>query len=485
MKLSKIFDGTREELNFKDCEIEKIVQNSALVSKGDIFFDLSSSYTKSLKNCKEANEKGASVLVSDKNMPFENLVLTKDVRSLFSRACANYYDNPASKMKIIGITGTNGKTTCAHLICEELKSLGRKVGMIGTMGVQFCDEFVDYSMTTPDADILQKTFYEMQKSGVEFVVMEVSAHAISQKRVEGVKFDVGVLTNITQDHLDYFKTMEKYRDCKLLFLSSKYVKSAVISADDVSGQRFLMKTNLPIISFGLYNPADVFAVGIKGNLNGSKFFCNILDNIYNVETNLVGEYNVQNILASLSTIACLGLDVQKAVESLRFISPVEGRFNVIKYKGKYIIIDFAHTPDGLDKVLATAKSVCEGKLYCVFGCGGNRDIDKRHKMGAIAEKYCDYVCLTNDNPRFEDEKKIVSDIEKGMKKAHFVEFDRSKAIEKMISLSKNDDVLVIAGKGGEKYQIIGDRKIDYNDFEAVYNVIGKNENRNMKELYGN
>ena len=136
-------------------------------------------------------------------------------------------------------------------------------------------------------------------------------------------------------------------------------------------------------------------------------------------------------------------------------------------------------------MLATAKSVCEGKLYCVFGCGGNRDIDKRHKMGAIAEKYCDYVCLTNDNPRFEDEKKIVSDIEKGMKKAHFVEFDRSKAIEKMISLSKNDDVLVIAGKGGEKYQIIGDRKIDYNDFEAVYNVIGKNENRNMKELYGN
>ena len=172
------------------------------------------------------------------------------------------------------------------------------------------------------------------------------------------------------------------------------------------------------------------------------------------------------------------------VKSLKFINPVEGRFNVINYQNKHIIIDFAHTPDGLKNVLKTAKSLCHGRLFCVFGCGGNRDRDKRHKMGEIAEKYCDYVCLTNDNPRFEDEKEIVKDIEKGLKKSHLVEFDRYEAIRKMMSLAKADDVLVIAGKGGEKYQIIGTEKRDYNDFDAVYKVIQQNKTK-MKEEYGN
>lgn len=216
-----------------------------------------------------------------------------------------------------------------------------------------------------------------------------------------------------------------------------------------------------------------------------KFYSNVFDDVYKVETNLVGGYNILNILASLSTIASLGLDVGKAVESLKYIHPVEGRFNVIKYKGKYIIIDFAHTPDGLLNVLSTAKQICKGKLYCVFGCGGNRDSDKRSKMGAIAENLCDYVCLTNDNPRKENPAKIVEDIEKGMKKSHFVELDRQTAISKMINLSKEDDVIVIAGKGGEKYQIVGDQKLDYNDFDAVYKVINGDMKKEVKEKYGN
>ena len=308
---------------------------------------------------------------------------------------------------------------------------------------------------------------------------------IYDESVEGVKFEVGVLTNITQDHLDYFGTMENYRDCKLSFFTDEYIKSAVVSSDDESGRELLKNIKVPVLSFGLQNPADVFAVKIKGGLDGAEFYGNILDDVYKVKTNLVGEYNVSNVLASLSVMATLGFDVSKAVESLKTIKPVEGRFNVIKYKGKYIVIDFAHTPDGLENVLKTAKKICKGKLYCVFGCGGNRDSGKRPKMGAIAEKYSDYVCVTNDNPRFENPTKIASDIEKGMRKSHFVELDRQSAIEKMISLSKKDDVILIAGKGGEKYQIVGDKKLDYNDFDAVYKIIKNDVKREIKEKYGN
>lgn len=486
MKVSKLLSNVKVLNNFNnDLDIYEIRKNSKEVKVGDVFFDLSSSYEKGLNNAKEAVSNGASLVVSENRLPIDNLCLVEDVHSVFGKACANFYDNPAQKMKLIGITGTNGKTTTTHLISQALKGLGKKVGTIGTMGVKFDGRVLDYSMTTPDADILQKSFYDMQKSGVEYVVMEVSAHAISQKRVEGLKFDVGVLTNITQDHLDYFDTMENYRDCKLSFFTSEHIKSAVVCADDESGRKLLKKIKVPCISYGLNNPADVFAIGIRGGLEGTEFYGNILDFVSMIKTNLVGDYNVLNVLASLATIASLGLDLEKAVESLEYILPVEGRFNVVKYKGKYIIIDFAHTPDGLENVLSTAKKICKGKLYCVFGCGGNRDSDKRPKMGAIAERLCDYVCLTNDNPRKEDPAKIVYDIEKGMKKSHFVELDRQSAISKMINLSKKDDVIIIAGKGGEKYQIVGDKKLDYNDFDAVYKVINGDKKKEIKEKYGN
>ena len=486
MKVSKLFNGIKI-LNKcdLDLDIKEVKKNSKNVKQGDIFFDLSSSYECGLKNCQEALSNGAVMVVSENRLPLKNLCLVQDSHSAFSSACENYYDEPSKKMKIIGITGTNGKTTCAHLISEMLKGQGKNVGTIGTMGVKFAGQDIDYSMTTPDADDLQRTFYEMQKSGVEYVVMEVSAHAIAQRRVEGVKFEVGVLTNITQDHLDYFGTMENYRDCKLSFFTDEYIKSAVVSSDDESGRELLKNIKAPALSFGLQNPADVFAVKIKGGLDGAEFYGNILDDVYKVKTNLVGEYNVSNVLASLSVMATLGFDVSKAVESLKTIKPVEGRFNVIKYKGKYIVIDFAHTPDGLENVLKTAKKICKGKLYCVFGCGGNRDSGKRPKMGAIAEKYSDYVCVTNDNPRFENPTKIASDIEKGMRKSHFVELDRQSAIEKMISLSKKDDIILIAGKGGEKYQIVGDKKLDYNDFDAVYKIIKNDVRKEIKEKYGN
>ena len=477
MKVRDIIDDERL-LGFED-EVNAVCKDSRLVKPGDIFFNLKNSEA----HAREVLNRGAVIVVGKDTFGLSRSLEVKDVRESFGKACANFYDNPAKKLKFIGITGTNGKTTCAHIISELLKYSGKKVATVGTMGVSYNGNVRDYSMTTPDADILQREFAGMVKSGVEYVVMEVSAHALDQKRVEGIHFDVGVLTNITQDHLDYFHTMENYKNTKLKFFSPRYIKSAVVCSDDESGLMLMKNCPVPAIFYGIRNPSEVFAVNIQESLNGMSFFCNALDNVVKVSTNLVGEYNVLNVLASLSVGVELGLNLEDMVKSLKFINPVEGRFNVINYQNKHIIIDFAHTPDGLKNVLETAKSLCHGRLFCVFGCGGNRDRDKRHKMGEIAEKYCDYVCLTNDNPRLEDEKEIVKDIEKGLKKSHLVEFDRYEAIRKIMSLAKADDVLVIAGKGGEKYQIIGTEKRDYNDFDAVYKVIQQNKIK-VKEEYG-
>lgn len=460
----------------------KIKRDSRIVTMGDIFYDLSDSYEKGLEHALEALGRGAEKVISERKYPLDNLELVKDVRKEFGEACAREYGYPANSLKLVGITGTNGKTTCTHIIYELLKRSGFKVARIGTMGVHYEDVDKDYDMTTPDADILQKEFYEMKKRGVEYVVMEVSAHAISQNRIEGLKFDVGVLTNITQDHLDYFGDMDTYAKTKLSFFDKKYIDSAVVNIDDKYALALFKDEKVPTIFYGIKNPADVFAVNVSSSINGSKFFCNLFDEVYDIKTKLFGDYNVMNVLACLSVCANLGLDMNRVCQELVNIEPVEGRFNVINIGGKSVIIDFAHTPDGLENVLSTAKKLAPKRLFCVFGCGGNRDVDKRHKMGKVAEKYCDYVCLTDDNPRQEDEMKIIKDIEKGMTKPHFVETDRAKAIKKVFNIMQSGDVMVVAGKGAEKYQIFGTQKVDYSDFDVVKGLLKKDK---AKEEYGN
>ncbi len=457
-------------------------RDSRLVEKGDVFYDLSNNFEEGLARSKEAISRGAVKVVSERDYQLPHLQKVEDVRLEFALACAKEFGNPASNLKLIGITGTNGKTTCAHILYETLRALGKKVARIGTLGVVYGDVVKDYDMTTPDADILQSEFFEMEKRGVEYVVMEVSAHAISQKRIAGLKFEVGVLTNVTQDHLDYFGTMEDYASTKLSLFTPEKVKSAVVNIDDFYGRKLYQSSSVPTIFYGVENPADVFAVKKKSDISGSEFLCNFFDNVCGIKTKLVGDYNIMNMLACLACLGCLGFDLSKISEVFSKIPPVEGRFNVINVKNRHLVIDFAHTPDGLEKVLQTARALSPNRLFCVFGCGGNRDRDKRHKMGAVAERYADAVCLTNDNPREEDEKAIVSDIESGMKKAHFVEFDRCRAIEKVFSLMRAGDIAVIAGKGAEKYQIIGKNKVPYSDFDVVYGLL---KSEKLKEEYGN
>lgn len=465
----------------KNYVVSGITKNSKKTKAGDVFFDLSHTYENGYKNSEEAIKKGAVAVVSNHKFPFENAFYVRDVHSTFAQAAANYYGNAADGLKFVGITGTNGKSTCAHLITQALRFCGKKVAIIGTMGVDYGNKYEDLDMTTPDADDLQRVFAEAKRRGCEYVVMEVSAHGIDQKRIYGIKFDVSVLTNITQDHLDYFGTFERYRDCKLSFLMPDYTKCAVVCSDDESCRRFIDEAVVPTITYGIHNPADVFAINIKDDMSKAKFVCNIIDDVYNIECNLVGEYNILNVLASLSACSLLGLDIESVIESLKYTSPVEGRFNVFKVDGKYVVIDFAHTPDGLEKVLSTAKTFTKKRLCCVFGCGGNRDKDKRHKMGSIAEKYCDEVCLTNDNPRFEEPLAIVKGIEDGMQREHTVVLDREMAIRRAIKNARAGDVVVVAGKGGEKYQIFGNTKQKYSDIEVVKKIQAEEKKNKLTE----
>ncbi len=468
MLLKQILGDKFDLKNFSNVETKNIKKNSKEVEKGDVYFSLSDDYQKSFERCKEAFEKGAVAVFSNFDLPFENSFKCEDCRDLFAHSCANFYDRACDDLKIVAISGTNGKTSTSHIISEMLKRNGKNAGVIGTNGVFYNGKILPCPLTTPDADFLHKTFFDMRKEGVEYVVMEVSAHAIAQKRVNGIMFELGVLTNITQDHLDYFKTFENYKKTKLSFFCKEHMKKAIVCADDRSARKLIDDCDVPVISYGIKNPSDTFAIDICCSINGSRFVGNVCDDFVEIKTNLVGEYNVYNSLAALSVCHSFGLNPKELALGLNFINPVEGRFNVINLSGTYVVIDYAHSPDGLLNVLKTAKSLTDKNLYVIFGCGGNRDKDKRPKMGKIACEYADYICLTDDNPRLEDSLDIIHDIEKGMDKPHFVEPDRTKAIKKILDISKPGDIVIIAGKGAEKYQEIGTEKKEYNDFDAVY-----------------
>ena len=471
MLLSKLIKVSQER---QDVDV-KFITKDCDKAKGGAYFCLADDLDVATRRSQEAFDNDAKVIVSRFDLPFDNCVTVDDVRGSFARACKQFYGGACDRMKMVGITGTNGKTTTSHVIGEILRRNGLNVGIIGTNGVFYDGKKFECPLTTPDADFLHKTFAEMEKCGVEYVVMEVSAHAIVQKRVDGILFECAVLTNITQDHLDYFKNMESYEKAKLSFLTARHAKNAVVCVDDPRCANNLQNIKIPFVTYGLKNPADCFAIDLVCDLNSTHFVANILDSVFETKTNLIGEYNVQNALAAMSVCKLLGLSDRQISMGTNFVKPVEGRFNIFKVNGAYVVVDFAHTPDGIEKLLQTTKNLTDKNVYIVFGCGGNRDATKRHVMGQIAEAYADYVMLTNDNPRGEDPQKIVSDIEKGIKKPHFVELNREKAILKMISLLRAGDVLLVAGKGAEKYQEIDGEKIPYSDFDVVKHYLQRTE----------
>jgi len=397
-------------------------------------------------------------------------IIVEDSRLACADIASTFYGNPKSKLTFAGITGTNGKTSTSFFLAEMLKQSGKKTAIIGSLGVFLDGGHLPLDLTTPDPIILHKILAQLVDYGIKNVIMEVSAHALALKKVDNIKFKVGILTNVTQDHLDFFKTMDSYANTKLNWFNRKNMEFAIVNADDKYAK--LLRGNnsgLCTLYYGIHNPSDTFATNIQKSPAKTEFALNLLDNVLLCDVNLSGEFNVYNTISAATAALCLGAsvnDIEKSMEKLK--SPV-GRFNVVEFgKNKIAIVDFAHTPDSLEKVLETARGICRGRLISVFGCGGDRDRLKRPIMGAISEKFADFTVLTSDNPRFENPETIINDIEKGMKGDNYIKItDRKKAISQVLSELSSNDVAVFAGKGGELYQDINGVKIPYSDFEEI------------------
>ena len=487
MKLDELIEylDYKDLINFKNIDITGISYNSNTTKKGDIFVCLVGEHTDGHEYAQSAIEKGAAALLVEHKVDRINkkirLLVVASTRHKIADIADRFYSSPSKGINLIGITGTNGKTTVTHLIQKIFEENSQKCALIGTLGYKLSSngEYRDAKHTTPQAPELQATLRMIKDvEKIDNVVMEVSSHALDQNRVGGCRFNGAVLTNLTQDHLDYHITMDNYFEAKaLLFKRLKEGNFAVINADDDYAERFLnvVPESVKKYTYGVKKQADVMAKDIEFSLNGAEFTLVENNNEHKVNLHMNGMFSVYNVLAAITAALAMGIDIQIALKALQNVKGVAGRFEVV-VKKPLVIVDYAHTPDGLENVLKSAREITpkDGKLICLFGCGGDRDATKRPKMGAIAEKLSDKIVITSDNPRTEDPQTIITDIIAGLKSVNtesvIVEPDRGRAIELLKSIANNNDVVVIAGKGHEDYQILKDRTIHFDDREEARKV---------------
>lgn len=446
------------------------------VKDGGLFFCLRGTKVDGVDFVKSAIKNGAVAVVVEQELPQMygvTQVIVKNSREAMSVIACNYFGNPANKLKLIGVTGTNGKTTVTNLLSDVLGKLSKKVAVVGTNGVFIDGAKYETNLTTPDPIELQKYFSVMVKRKIEYVCIEVSAHAIDLFKIAGLKFEIGVFTNLTEDHLDYFKTMEKYYLAKQNFFSSRYIKHAIINIDDSYGKRLFEGIKVPKNTYSIVNESDCVGCDIKTNRGKQSF---VVGN-KNITINLLGEFNIYNTLAVFMACKILGFDEDLVIDALSKTQAVDGRFNLFEVYGRCFVVDYAHTPDGLKNILKACKLLAgSGKLISVFGCGGNREVQKRAKMGEISTKIADFSIFTSDNPRFEKKAAILKDIERGATNKNYkVVEDRKMAIKESFKISSFGDVVVIAGKGAENYIDEMGVKIPYSDKEQILKLGGVNE----------
>lgn len=478
MKLKDLIRGIniKKIIGNTDVEIDYLSQNTNKIENNCLFFCYKGVNFDGYDYIEEIKKKGAVALVVDKIINTKlPLILVNNTRKSMPKICNRFFGNILKKVKLIGVTGTNGKTTTANLIFQILNNSGRKAGFIGTGKIEYDDKIFEQNLTTPDTVDFFYLLLEMVKKDVKFVVMEVSAHALDLNKLYGLKYEVGIFSNLSQDHLDYFKTMGKYAMCKLKFLKKRYCKNCVINTDDKYGEMFAKISDSNVATYGIEKPARNFAINLDLTLTHSSFIANVFDHIFDIKSNLLCEFNVYNELSAIVCAKLLEIDDDAIVQTLQNVKKIEGRMNFYKLKnGAVAVIDFAHTPEALESVLVSLKNLSTKKVICVFGCGGDRDKLKRSKMGRIASIYSDYVFITSDNPRSEDPLKIISDITDGLCIANYdIVENRTRAIEEAISISNKGDVILIAGKGAEKYQEISGVKYAYSDEKVLKKYVLK------------
>jgi UDP-N-acetylmuramoyl-L-alanyl-D-glutamate--2,6-diaminopimelate ligase len=481
-----------EICNVEDIEninITGISYDSRTVSKGNVFICIAGERFDGHNFIDTAVKAGAALIISQKNINYADfpVIRVKNTKIALAKIANLFFGFPSKKIDLIGVTGTNGKTTTTHLIETIFEKAGIKCALIGTLGSRLSssEEYSSVAHTTPQAPELQESLKKMYGKGIKKVVMEVSSHSLDQERVTECDFSGAVFTNLTQDHLDYHITMDNYfnaksRLFKMVAKSSHENKYAVVNLDDKYSSRLidLIPKDVRVITYGIKNNSDVWAKDIVISTEGSEYsFISPVGN-GKMKLHLTGQFNVYNSLAALCVGIAEGIDIKTCINALESVSGVPGRFEVVSRK-PLVIVDYAHTPDGLQNVLNAAEKIVSetGRLICVFGCGGDRDVTKRPQMGRIAENLCDKVIVTSDNPRTEDPQQIITDILTGIQeldsKGVTVEPDRAVAIEQAILNSAPDDVIVIAGKGHEDYQIINYQKFHFDDREEARKALQK------------
>lgn len=478
MRLQELLSGVTYELIQGDLEknIENIQYDSRKISQNDIFVCLSGFEVDGHNYANKAVESGASVIICEKDIEVNNKEITvikvKEGRKVLAIISANYYGNPTKKLKILGVTGTNGKTTTVYILKSILEKAGKKVGLVGTVANYIGDKKIKSERTTPESLELQKLFKDMVDYGCEYCVMETSSHSLQLDRVYGFNYEVGIFTNLTRDHLDFHKTFENYYSAKFtLFERSKV---CVINTDDDYGYKILKDIeqlgNKEVLTYSIKNDSDYRATNIE-NKNGDISY---VANDVNYKSLLPGEYNIYNTLGAISAMKAIGIEEEYIKAGLLDIV-VPGRCERVGYKYDIpydIIIDFAHTPDGLKNILETLRGFTTNRLIAVYGCGGDRDKVKRAELGRIGTELSDYAIITSDNPRDEDPMLIIKEILSGINKTNFIAIEnRKEAIKIAINMAEEGDVIVLAGKGHENYQIINEGTIHFDEREIVEEIL--------------
>ncbi len=487
LSLSELLQGFVTSVQIPDMTVHHLSTDSQQLTQGDVFLAIKGVSRHGIDFALNADQVKAGVVLYDCDDEYavERLrLLSKQMTTLmlgvrglnehYGELMSRYYAEPSKQMMMIGVTGTDGKTSVTHLLTQALSRCGKKVGSIGTLGIGLANQWVDTGMTTPNADTIQKALADFKQQQCDTVVMEVSSHALDQYRVVGCAFDVALLTNLGSDHLDYHNNITHYANAKERLFHWQSVSRRVLNYDDDFGRALALKFDRSsVLAYSTEalkqdksSVADVHLTAVR-SVNGGKELTIALPNgEVTLTSQLIGDFNRDNLLAVVSVLVALQLSPDEIRQACDDLQPIPGRMQQINVTGvKQVIVDFAHTAQALKASLIAAKEQCHGQLWCVFGCGGDRDKSKRPQMGIIAELYADQIVLTDDNPRHEDGKNIVNDILKGCKHAdqHQVIHDRKTAICYAIEQAQEGDTVLIAGKGHENFQIVRDHKTPFSD----------------------
>lgn len=468
MKLSLLLAAAGMELKTEDKEISFITDDSRKVKENTLFVV----HKKGEEFLNEAVSKGAVAVISEDEI-CENAYVTKDTRKTYNVLCREFFSFSSEKLKMIAVTGTNGKTSVSALLSHILNLNGFKTGLIGTV-FNSGENSGESTMTTPDSFELFGRLSDMADKGYEYCVIEASSQGLCQKRLDGIEFEAGIFTNLTEDHLDYHKTFENYKNAKLLLFDR--CKKAVINYDDKYSDEFIKRAKGKVFTYSVSDDeADYTARGVRYAFDNTnyEFVSNSL--IHRISLRTKGDFWVSNSLAAIVCAYECGVSIEKCAFSLKSFSGVKGRMEIVPTDKDFtVIIDYAHTADGLQKALLSLRRFCEGKLLLVFGCGGDREREKRKAMGQVASACADRIFITSDNPRTEDADKIIDDILEGISKKKtsvYIQSDRKKAIESAVKSAKKGDIILLAGKGHETYQIKGSEKLPFDEREIIKNLI--------------